>query len=376
MAADEPPSGLEQVLETPDLAVALESDWFKQFLDQLPVAIAISELTPAEPVVFVNAECARLTGRDQAALLGKSWESFPGKALAPDDARDLSRAVVDERDYAGVFSIQTGRGAVAADVWSNIIEDDDGTPAFRLVAFVENAALGVSLLDELHARVREKDTQLKELQHRVKNNLQMITALIRVEARGVTDLSTGEGFDRLAGRVEALGLLYRSLAEAEAADAVDLGVYLSEIASAVMRAHATEGIRLDLKVDTWPVSIDVAMPAGLVANELLTNALKHAFEGREGGTIMLHSTTRPEGCRVVIADDGVGLPAGALWPKPGKLSALIVRSLEQNAKARIDVHSEPGKGVRVTIDFSCEDAAPNTPSGPFQSRPPTARAGG
>ena len=171
--------------------------------------------------------------------------------------RATSRAVVDERDYAGVFSIQTERGAVAVDVWSNIIEDDDGTPAFRLVAFVENAALGVSLLDELHARVREKDTQLKELQHRVKNNLQMITALIRVEARGVTDLSTGEGFDRLAGRVEALGLLYRSLAEAEAADAVDLGVYLSEIASAVMRAHATEGIRTGSEGRYLAGSIDV-----------------------------------------------------------------------------------------------------------------------
>ena len=56
-----------------------------------------------------------------------------------------------------------------------------------------------------------------------------------------------------------------------------------------MRAHAVEGIRLDLKVDTWPVSINVAMPAGLVVNELLTNALKHAFAGRDGGTITLHS---------------------------------------------------------------------------------------
>jgi two-component sensor histidine kinase len=189
----------------------------------------------------------------------------------------------------------------------------------------------------------------------VKNNLQMITALIRVEAQGVSDRSTGEGFDRLAGRVEALGLLYRALGDAGPGDEVDLGVYLSEIASAVMRAHAVEGISLDLKVDSWPVSIDVAMPTGLVANELLTNALKHAFPGRDSGAVRLRCIADTTGCRVVVGDDGVGLPEGLSWPKPGKLSALIARSLLQNANAKIDVQSAPGEGMQVTILFDCQE---------------------
>ena len=79
------------------------------------------------------------------------------------------------------------------------------------------------------------------------------------------------------------------MSEGAQGDEIDLGVYLSQIASAVMRSHAVEGIRLDLKVDTYPVSVNVAMPTGLVVNELLTNALKHAFAGRDGGTITLHS---------------------------------------------------------------------------------------
>ena len=359
MSPQEPPAGVEQVLDTPELAAALERDWFKSFLHQMPVAIAISELQPAEELVFVNAEFERLTGQGSDLLVGGSWERVLGEAAAA-DAAPLAEAVISEQDYVGVFSLPGNGQALAVDAWSNVIEDERGAPVFRLVALVENTALSTSALDELHERVREKDTQLRELQHRVKNNLQMITALIRVEARGVTDLSTGEGFDRLAGRVEALGLLYRALAETGSGDAVDLGVYLSEIASAVMRAHAVEGIRLDLKVDTWPVPIDVAMPAGLVANELLTNSLKHAFTGRVGGTITLHSTAEPRGCRVVIADDGVGLPAGATWPKPGKLSALIVRSLQQNARAAIDIQSAPDQGMRVTINFTCDDAAPTS----------------
>ena len=124
-----------------------------------------------------------------------------------------------------------------------------------------------------------------------------------------------------------------------------------------MAAHAAEGIRLDLKVDTYPVSINVAMPTGLVVNELLTNAFKHAFVGREGGTITLHSVVDGDGCRVVIADDGIGMPTGETWPKPGKLGALIARSLEENAKAELKVDSSLEKGTRVTILFRRSVAA-------------------
>ncbi len=151
--------------------------------------------------------------------------------------------------------------------------------------------------------------------------------------------------------MDALAILYQTLSADEQKDEVDLGVYLSQIASAVMASHAVEGIRLDMKVDTYPVSIDVAMPTGLVVNELLTNSLKHAFAGRDGGTITLHSIVDGDGCRVVIADDGVGLPEGETWPKPGKLGALIARSLSENAKAQFNVRSSAGEGTKVTIAF-------------------------
>ncbi len=164
--------------------------------------------------------------------------------------------------------------------------------------------------------------------------------------------------ERLAGRVNALALLYRSLSESGTGEDVDLGVYLSEIASAVMKAHAVPGIRLDLKVDAWPVSINVAMPAGLVVNEVLTNALKYAFTGRDGGTITLRSLVDDTGCRVTIADNGVGMADGAVWPKPGRLGALIVDSLRENAKAQVSMETAPDKGVRVTIFFERKDAAP------------------
>ena len=353
---------VEKLLETPNLAGALESDRFKQFLDHIPIAIAVSELRPSERIVYLNIEFERLSGQSAAEIEGKPWKFLAGQAAVADDERSLSAAIADEQDYIGVFSIQRGGDAVNVDAWSNIIEDDDGTPVFRLLALADADRRGSVDPRELERRIQEKDTLLRELQHRVRNNLQMITALIRLEARNMPDDATVLGFDRLAGRVEALALLYRALSAEGANESIDLGVYLSEVASAVMHAHALEGIHLDLQVDTWPVSINVAMPAGLVVNELLTNSLKHAFAGREGGTIALHSLVDERGCEVVVADDGVGLGPGVEWPTAGKLGAMIVRSLRENAKAQVEVESKPGKGMRVTIRFARADAVAAAPT--------------
>ena len=136
------------------------------------------------------------------------------------------------------------------------------------------------------------------------------------------------------------------------------------MASAVLHAHGVEGIRLELKVDSYPVSVNVAMPTGLMVNELLTNAVKHAFIGRDGGTITLESLSDGNGCRIMVADNGNGLPEGVEWPRKGKLSALIVQSLRENAKARINVESKLGQGMRVTIAFTRAAAAPEVLAAP------------
>ncbi|MBZ9775363.1 sensor histidine kinase [Mesorhizobium sp. CO1-1-8] len=347
-----------QLLETPDLASALESEQFKKFLDQVPIAIAVSDLGSKERVVYANPEFERLSGLKAATLAEKHWAALSGTGLHNQKDRALSEAVIAETDFVGTFRLERTEDQPAiVDVYSNVIEDDHGKACFRLVALVDVSAHGETedarSIDE---RIREKDTLLRELQHRVKNNLQMITALIRMETRNAAEPDQ-KRFERLAGRVDALAILYQTLSGDDDKDEVDLGVYLSQIASAVMNSHAVEGIRLDMKVDTYPVSINVAMPTGLVVNELLTNALKHAFQGRDGGTITLHSIVDGDGCRIVIADNGIGLPEGETWPKSGKLGALIARSLTENAKAEFDVNSSAGEGTRVTIVFKRSAAA-------------------
>ena len=359
MTADnEKPEQVEALLATPRLASALESEQFRHFLDQIPIAIILSEIKDPERIAYVNPEIEKLFGRCAGEFEGKPWSVLPGQGNSG-NGHTLGPAVVDGKDFVGTFRIErAGRESALVDAYSNVIEDDDGTPAFRLAALVEVGAHAQEIRQELEQRIRAKDLLLQEIQHRVKNNLQMITALIRIEARNAQGRVDAAPFARLAGRIESIQLLHKLLSEHEWVNEIDLGIYLSEIASSVMHAHAVEGIRLDLKVDAYPVSLNVAMPTGLVVNELLTNALKHAFSGRAGGTITLHSLADSKGWRVVVADDGVGFPEGVDWPERGKLSALMVRSLRENAKADVKLETSPGKGTRVTILFTHAASAP------------------
>lgn len=336
-------------MESDGLADALETDRFKRVLDHVPVALAVSDLTAPETIVYVNFEFVRITGLTEEKVRNQKWDFLNGEQTGVRGGVSLAKAVVEQSDWIGSFNLSEDGGTALVELHSNVIEDDDGKPAFRLVAMVD-AMRDEPETETLEASIRKKDTQLRELQHRVKNNLQMIAALIRLEARKSESTDRG-GFSRLAGRVSSLAQLYDTLSMSEDEGEIDLGMYLSQIATAVMATHSSKSISLDLQVDPFPVSINVAMPTGLVVNELLTNALKHAFEDREVGTITLTSIVTDDLCTITVADDGVGLPDGETWPKQGRLGALIAESLRQNAKADLDVQSKPGEGTKTVITF-------------------------
>jgi PAS domain S-box-containing protein len=348
------PEQVEELLSSPEMAKAVESDEFKRFLDHVPIAVVISwRVEDQQRIVYANLAFENLTGHAVAAIDGKSWTILDTFTHEDDPTLTLGKAVASGEDFLGTFRQERPEGRhILAQAYASLIEDENGVEGYRIAALVDVTDRERSQRDEFERQIHDKDLLLKELKHRVKNNLQLITALIRLEARAA---QRGDKVDlnRLAGRVDTLSLLYQALSTDHWGPVVDLGPYLSEIASASVRAHAIGGIQLDLKVSYCPVSINVAMPVGLLVNELLTNAFKHAFTARDSGTISLECLCEEnERYRVVFADDGAGFPRDITWPARGKLSALILQTLRENTRElNFDLVSEPGEGTRVTIDF-------------------------
>jgi len=348
------PEQVGELLSSPELAKAVESEEFKRLLDHVPIAIVISwRVNGEQRIVYANLAFEALTGRALVEIEGKPWSVLQDFVSEDDPALVLGQAVSEGEDFLGAFRAELPDGRrIVAQAYASQIEGEDGSESYRIAALVDVAGSERLQRDEFEKQIRDKDLLLRELQHRVKNNLQLITALIRLEARAA---QRGDKVDlhRLASRVDTLSLLYQALSTDHWGPLVDLGPYLSEIASASVRAHGSDGITLDLKMSCCPVSINVAMPVGLLVNELLTNAFKYAFEGRDTGTITLECACEDnDRYRVALADDGVGFPDGVSWPTPGKLGALILQTLRENTRQlNFQLASAPDEGARATIEF-------------------------
>ncbi|WP_020178320.1 sensor histidine kinase [Methylopila sp. M107] len=349
------PSSIEELAATPELAEALASDRFKQFLDHMPIAIAVGESDRggAERIVYVNHEAELILTTAASDLEGAEWSALDGKVRSA-EGRAIGEALIGDDPPNGVFEVVSNEGPNRLiEIQSATVSDEKESSRFRLVALIDVTERDAPQREAFEAQLRDKDVLLREIQHRVKNNLQIITALIRMEARRAgTQIGTGP-FERLAGRIEALGLLYRQLAAQDrGSEEVDLGAYLSQIGAETLKGQASEGVRLDSQVEAIETRLEVAMPVGLLVNELLTNSLKYAFQGRNEGVLTLKCLKEGDGeCVVTVADDGVGMAAGASWPQPGKLGALMVRSLEDSTGGKVEVTAPGEGGVSTTIRF-------------------------
>lgn len=343
---------VNDLFDSPELTRAIETEEFRALLDHLPIAIVISKLIRGDQrIVYANKAYETLTGVAFADIRGRGWsilEAFKGE---DDPNITMAQALSKWEDFLGTFRLERPE-PVLVEAYTGIIENEDSTENYRIVAIIDVTSRERAQREEFARQLRDKDVLLKELQHRVRNNLQLLTALIRIDARNQLK-GDAVNLDRLAGRIESLQLLYKNLATDAVAQTVDLGHYVNEIAAAVMHTYAVDGIRLDLKVDHALASINIALPVGLLVNELLTNAFKYAFAGKDTGTLVVRCLHEDESrYRIVVADDGIGLPEGSSWPVAGKLSALILQALRENAKTDFKVETAPGQGVRVTIDFA------------------------
>ena len=341
---------VNDLFDSLDISHAIDTEEFRVFLDHIPIAIVVSRLLGGEQrIVYCNSAFEQLSGQPCKEIVGRGWSILDAFKLEDKPSVSFSEALTEDADFIGTFRREQPQ-LTLVETYTDVIENEDAGKTYRIVALIDVTERARAQREEFAQKLRDKDMLLKELQHRVKNNLQLITALIRVDARNQRN-GDRVNLETLAARIEALQLLYKDLSSDGLAQAVDLGHYISEIASAVMHTYAVDGIRLDLKVDHAPASINIAMPVGLLVNELLTNAFKYAFTGRGGGTIIVRCLREDDHYRIVVADDGNGLPENVTWPMPGKLGALILQSLRENAKTDFTVESAPGKGLRATIEF-------------------------
>lgn len=204
--------------------------------------------------------------------------------------------------------------------------------------------------DRLRTLVQEKDLLLRELHHRVRNNLQTAVGLVDIVAAQLADAGDRERMAECVRSIRAMALVHEELGRGEDGDRVDLRQYLQRLGQDILGAFDARRRGVDLVVTGVDASLDVerAVPLGLMVTELMTNSLKHAF-GEGAGTVRLALDAGNGALRLEVADDGVGLPEGFSTERGDTLGMTIVSGLA--AQAGIDLEFADGPGTRVLLSL-------------------------
>ncbi|HVE82020.1 MAG TPA: histidine kinase dimerization/phosphoacceptor domain -containing protein, partial [Myxococcales bacterium] len=291
---------------------------------------------------YFNQVWLAFTGRPLERELGAGW----AEGVHPEDFQECMDTYLDafvaRRGFRMEYRLRRGDGEYR---W--IL--DTGVPRFSLRGEFEGfigSCIDITELreaqerarrlnEELEARLREREVLLREVHHRVKNNLQLISSLINLQMGHGGDPSALVEEGRI--RIRSMALVHEKLYESESLADVDLASYARDLARMVEAAIGRPG-RVELRVEAEQVllGVDQAIPCGLLLNELLTNALKHAFpDGLSGAVVVKVAPAGDGSVAVEVGDNGVGLPPALDLTRPATLGMAMVQRLSQQLDAKL-----------------------------------------
>lgn len=204
--------------------------------------------------------------------------------------------------------------------------------------------------ERLKASLKEKEVLLEEVHHRVKNNLQVVSSLLGLQARSLPDASTRKTLQESQNRVQSMALLHECLYQSDDLARIDFANYLQKLTEQLFHSYGTtDRIRLTTKLTALYLNMDAAVPCGLIVNELLSNALKYGFPAERHGCVHIELSELERTARLTVSDDGVGLPANFDWSASRTLGLRLVRTLAQQLQAVVELNRENGTAFSITF---------------------------
>ncbi len=278
---------------------------------------------------------ADLIGRTDVELFGK--EEAAG--IEADDRRVLAGEIVRKE---GSRSIQ---GKTYIFSTTKVPMRDETGETTGICGIAHDMTERKQMEEALRLSLQEKEILLKEIHHRVKNNMQIISSILNLQAGSVKDPAALECLRESQSRIRSMALVHEKLYRSRDYSRIDFGEYLRSLASALFQSCRTDSsrVRLDFKAEDVFLDINTAIPCGLVANELIVNALKYAFpEGRSGVIKIRLRSLGQDNYRFVILDNGVGFPKDLDFRNTESLGMQLVTLLVDQLDGTINLKRKGG----------------------------------
>jgi len=206
--------------------------------------------------------------------------------------------------------------------------------------------------ERIRASLNEKDVLLKEVHHRVKNNLQVISSLLNLQSRNLDNDRCRDILKESRNRVRAMALIHEQLYQSDDLTRIPFGVYIRKLTGDLYRTYQVDSAQVTVTITAGSLllSIDTAIPCGLIINELVSNSLKHAFPpGVPGEILIALEVDQERNFTLTVSDNGVGIPAGLDFRNAESLGMQLISSLVDQLGATVAINSS--RGTRFTITF-------------------------
>jgi two-component sensor histidine kinase len=204
---------------------------------------------------------------------------------------------------------------------------------------------------DIEASLQEKETLIKEIHHRVKNNMQVISSLLFLQRKQISDPAIRTLFQESENRVFSIALVHEKLYRSKDLSNVDIQDHFQTMGDYLLSTFGTESgrITLDIHAEGVFLPIDKAVPISLITNELLTNSLKHAFPGQRKGMVRISLTQENGTWRYLCYDDGIGFPPGLDFKNTESLGMQLVNGLVRQILGTITMQREEGTGFEIVF---------------------------
>ena len=321
---------------------------------------------PQGKINFVNEKFCHLSKYSREELLGQDHRLINSGSHPREFIRDLWTTIGNGRVWHGELKNRAKDGsfywvdttivpflnhegkprqyvAVRADITS-LKEADE---ALRLQAGkLAGANRDLELANQqVTSSLQEKEALLREIHHRVKNNMQVISSILKLQAGYIQDPRAQEFFKDCRGRIRTMALIHEELYRSDGLSRIAFKEYLERLTKLLLssQAHGAAEIECDFQVEAITVDIEIAIPLGLIANELITNCVKHAFAGRQRGKLQVFfQRVGASELRLAVRDDGSGLPPDLNLQNSPSLGLKLIKILTDQLGGSVQWHREPG----------------------------------
>lgn len=209
---------------------------------------------------------------------------------------------------------------------------------------------------KIRRSLEEKETLLKEIHHRVKNNLQIISSLLRMQSRRPLDETTLVLFQESQNRVQSMALIHEHLYQASNLSQIDFGDYIRSLTDNLFRSYGVSQrfIKLDIETNALKFCLDIAIPCGLIINELVSNSLKYAFSNQQhdkvnGKIIIYLQQDNDNAFKLTVGDNGIGIHENVDWQSNNSLGLRIVHNLTRQLKGKISLERDSGAVFHINF---------------------------